>query len=328
MTTTRLAHEFDLDRLSPLAPEQIFHLCLAVHRPEIADAPDPDRWRLVEHHVAATCPDHPRVSADELRELVRRGATPWFPTPFHKYSLWAQIFCDPWFTFMNYGYATFGTPATDLRGPEVEWANAVALYRHVVAPVDLAGRDVVEIACGRGGGAAHLARTLGPRSYLATDGTRSNVRFCLDVHPPAANLTYAHARAEQLALPDASADVVLNIESHKYFASFEAFARDVARVLRPGGHLVLGFFDSLAGALVVRRHLAAAGLTERRLDDLTPGVLASQAMVMRDLPELIARQATVRPKRDYYELLTGAFRMDALTSGRARYYAGAWQRTR
>lgn len=323
-----LSHEFDLGALDPLAPEQVFHLCLATHRPELAALPEPERWRHVEHLVATACPDLPPVPGEALREIVRRAATPWFPTPFHKYSLWAQIFCDPWFTFMNYGYATFASSSPELRGAERVWPHAVALYRHLVAPIELAGRDVVEIACGRGGGAAHLARTHGPRSYLATDGTRSNVRFCRTTHPTAENLAFAHARAEQLPLADGAVDVVLNVESHKYFASFEAFAREAHRVLRADGHLVLAFFDSIAGALAVRQQLAAAGFVERRLDDLTPGVLASQATVLADLPALIAAQPTARPKRDYYELLAGAFRMDALTSGRARYYAGVWQRRR
>ena len=64
------------------------------------------------------------------------------------------------FSFMNYGYAPL---SADLEGTAEPERYCLQLYRHLFGNVDLRGKKVVEVSCGRGGGAAHVARHLSAR---------------------------------------------------------------------------------------------------------------------------------------------------------------------
>lgn len=108
----------------------------------------------------------------------------------------------------------------------------------VLAGLDLAGRTVVDIGCGAGGITVALARDFGAGRVVG-----------LDVEGPVC--TAARARAEaaglghrveivqvapgRMPLPDASADVVFSKDSIVHIDDKEALARDVFRVLKPGG---------------------------------------------------------------------------------------------
>src|SRR5947207_2413202 len=73
-----------------------------------------------------------------------------------------QTSCEPdGFTLMNYGYAPLDRDA-DGDGAHGE-ALPERLYRHVAGAVDLAGKSLLEVGSGRGGGLAHVKRALGPR---------------------------------------------------------------------------------------------------------------------------------------------------------------------
>jgi ubiquinone/menaquinone biosynthesis C-methylase UbiE len=106
------------------------------------------------------------------------------------------------------------------------------LYTQALGGVRLGGRDVVEVGSGRGGGAAALVRHHQPRSYIAIDGSRRQVELCRAIHP---GLEFAYGNACALPLPDASADVVLNVESSHCYSDLGAFVAEARRVLRPGG---------------------------------------------------------------------------------------------
>src|SRR3954465_7570364 len=87
------------------------------------------------------------------------------------YELLAARVRRPEWAFMNYGYAPVGRgpfegPAT---GPALDPADepdrfCIQLYAHTLEGVDVAGRDVLEVGSGRGGGASWISRSLGARS--------------------------------------------------------------------------------------------------------------------------------------------------------------------
>jgi ubiquinone/menaquinone biosynthesis C-methylase UbiE len=137
--------------------------------------------------------------------------------------------------FLNLGYhpaagESSGTIA--LSGELERFQCNLNLYTQALGAVELAGRDVVEIGSGRGGGAAALARHHEPRSYIAIDGCRKQVAICRALYP---HVQFMHGNACALPLPDASADVVLNVESSHCYSDLDAFVAEVRRVLRPGG---------------------------------------------------------------------------------------------
>ena len=76
------------------------------------------------------------------------------------------------FAFMNYGYAPL---SADLAGSAEPEKYCLQLYRRLLGNADLRGKKVVEVSCGRGGGAAHVAATYQPASYLGIDISERNL---------------------------------------------------------------------------------------------------------------------------------------------------------
>jgi SAM-dependent methyltransferase len=101
-------------------------------------------------------------------------------------------------------------------------------------------RDVLDVACGEGYGAAQLAQVAnwvvgldvsGPTvRNAATNFTRSNLRF-------------VQADARSLPLKDTSIDVVTSFETIAHFDRQEEFVAEIRRVLRPDGCLIVSTSD-------------------------------------------------------------------------------------
>ena len=89
-----------------------------------------------------------------------------------------------WWTFMNYGYAAESDDAEPLAlAPEDEQSRMCAqLYHHVTSAVDIAGREVLEVGCGRGGGSSYISRYLAPNHVTGLDIATSQIEFCHRVH--------------------------------------------------------------------------------------------------------------------------------------------------
>jgi ubiquinone/menaquinone biosynthesis C-methylase UbiE len=98
----------------------------------------------------------------------------------------------------------------------------------------LAGKRVLEVGCGRGGGASYLTRTLKPASYVGLDLNMSGIEFCRRRHR-LADLEFVQGDAEDLPFPDESFDALVNVESSHCYPHFDRFLNEVGRVLRPGG---------------------------------------------------------------------------------------------
>jgi SAM-dependent methyltransferase len=191
------------------------------------------------------------------------------------YQFLARRYRDASWTFMNYGFVPPpGMEPLTLR-PEDEGDRAcIQLYARVVGNQALAGRDVVEIGCGRGGGAAFLARHFGPRRLLGVDISTRAVDFCRARHA-VPGLAFTQGDAERLDLPEATFDFVINVESSHCYGNYDAFLSEARRVLRPGGELLHADFRPTAGLAAWRAALERSDLTVIRDEDLTPGVLAA-----------------------------------------------------
>jgi SAM-dependent methyltransferase len=141
---------------------------------------------------------------------------------------------DP--AFLNYGYVPLDSDAAALKlEPEDEIDRfSIQLYSRVAGGRDLRGKDVLEIGCGRGGGASFIARYLHPASLTGVDLSARAVRYCLRRHR-IERLKFVRGEAEHLPLPSHSFDAVVNVESSHCYMSFEGFLSEVTRVLRPNG---------------------------------------------------------------------------------------------
>jgi SAM-dependent methyltransferase len=193
------------------------------------------------------------------------------------YQFLAARYPDPRWTFMNYGYRTpDGDPAAPLRldAADEEDRSFIQLYDAVARGAPIAGRDVLEVGCGRGGGAAYLARAFDPHRVVAVDLSPRAIALCRRRFPHP-RLWFEVGDAERLAFHDATFDVVVNVESSHCYGDFAAFAREARRVLRPDGHLLHADFRPRGEVAAWRGALEAAGFTIVAERDLRPGVVAA-----------------------------------------------------
>lgn len=126
-----------------------------------------------------------------------------------------------------------------------------ALYYHMATmttevtkkaqPDMLRDKDVLEVACMRGGGARYLAEVVGPRRYLGTDNLQEHIDRCRRDHGEWPGLEFQVTDAHHLAetLPAESFDFVLCIQAASSFEDPRRFIEGVHHVLRPGGRLML-----------------------------------------------------------------------------------------
>jgi SAM-dependent methyltransferase len=139
----------------------------------------------------------------------------------------------PQFTVLNYGFSSEPENSV-IAGTEPEY-YCLRLYEHTVRETPLAGRDVLEVSCGRGGGANFVSRTFKPQRYVGVDLSQENIRLARE-RAARDGLTFAIGNAEQLELASDSFDVVINIEASHLYENRGRFFAEVERVLKPGGY--------------------------------------------------------------------------------------------
>lgn len=106
----------------------------------------------------------------------------------------------------------------------------------------LPGERVLDVACGTGLVSFSAARAVGPMgSVVGVDisGQMVEAAACRARELEVTNASFARMDAEALALPDASFDVVLCALGLMYVPEPEQALREMRRVLRSGGRLVL-----------------------------------------------------------------------------------------
>jgi SAM-dependent methyltransferase len=143
--------------------------------------------------------------------------------------------------FLNYGFETEPPVGLALAPEDEPDRNCIQLYHHIVSPVDLRGKEVLEVSCGHGGGASWITRTMKPAKYTGLDLNPAGIRFCRQRHR-IDSLSFMHGDAQKLPFPDGFLDAVINVEASHCYPDFPGFLSEVARVLRPGGHFLYADF--------------------------------------------------------------------------------------
>jgi ubiquinone/menaquinone biosynthesis C-methylase UbiE len=238
------------------------------------------------------------------------------------YQFLAMRYREPRWTFMNYGYRSPELPALPLEPADEPDRSYIQLYDVVARGAPLAGRDLLEVGCGRGGGAAYVARALGPRRVVAVDRSPRAIELCRRrFRQP--NLSFEVGDAEQLPFADGAFDAILNVESSHCYGRFDRFLREVRRVLRPGGHFLYADFRPEEEIPDWRAALQAAGFAIAVERDLRPGVVA--ALDADDAQKRVLIDSLVdRPLLGVFRefaALRGSVLNDALRRGDAGYRA-------
>ncbi|MFJ3201590.1 class I SAM-dependent methyltransferase [Streptomyces sp. NPDC086989] len=162
--------------------------------------------------------------------------------------------------FINFGYWR----AVDLERPLSQGDRIRSeqdLYRHVLDAVGPGGGRAVEVGCGLGLGCALALEEYGPAQITGVDihpqqlqrAREANGRL-LEAEPD--RLRFVLGAAESLPLGDAAFDCLYSVEAAQHFPDLPAFAREAARVLRPGGRVAVTSFFSVEGASAPAERLA------------------------------------------------------------------------
>jgi ubiquinone/menaquinone biosynthesis C-methylase UbiE len=110
-------------------------------------------------------------------------------------------------------------------------------HRYHFASRWAAGRRVLDVACGEGYGSALLARSAA--HVTGVDLSAAAIEHARRTYEGLANLEFVCAECTGIPLDDASIDVAVSFETLEHITAQEAFLDELARVLKPGGVLVL-----------------------------------------------------------------------------------------
>lgn len=185
--------------------------------------------------------------------------------------------------FLNLGYVHDASPSFSREriGPRVFDREAHQLVLEVIGDCDLDGKRVLEIGCGRGGGAYVLRRHFKPASYLGIDISEKAISYCRRVHAQP-GYEFIQGDAENLAAPQASFDVVLNLESSHSYPDLCAFFLQANRVLAPGGYMLYADSMRADNLSTIVAQLGQAGFEQRRQLNITANVMrACEAVSQR-----------------------------------------------
>lgn len=138
----------------------------------------------------------------------------------------------PTFTVLNYGFSS--DPEDSAIPAEEPEFYCLRLYEHALRSIPILDAEVLEVSCGRGGGAGFVSRTYRPRRLVGVDLSPENVR--LAQARTAEAVEFRVGSAEGLDFPDQSFDVVINIGASHLYESRARFFAEAWRVLRRGGH--------------------------------------------------------------------------------------------
>ncbi len=110
------------------------------------------------------------------------------------------------------------------------------VHRYALAFEMARDLDVLDIASGEGYGAAYLA--LAARSVVGVDIDPESVRHAAARYT-AMNLSFRTGSCTRIPLPNESVDLVVSFETIEHIDEHEQFMREIVRVLRPDGRLLI-----------------------------------------------------------------------------------------
>ena len=212
--------------------------------------------------------------------------------------------------FLNYAFETDPALGIPLDPGDERNRACIQLYHHVATQVELRAKKVLEVSCGHGGGA----------SYIGLDLNPAGIGFCQRRHQ-VSGLSFVQGDAQNLPFVAHTFDAVINVEASHCYPDFPRFLSEVARVLRPGGHLLYADFRFAEDLPAWEKALAAAPLRIAHTREINAEVLRGMDLNSARSLELIARHL---PKflhglgRDFAGV-QGSRVYDALKSGELSY---------
>ncbi|CAM4446496.1 SAM-dependent methyltransferase [Paenibacillus endophyticus] len=211
-----------------------------------------------------------RLTLDDERESEHKDSVRHMFTTMHR--MLETNGLSRFSTFVNWGYVAL----EDRDEPQAQAVhrNSVRLLREAIGDTCVKDKDVLEIACGRGGNVSTLCMEFEPKSVVGLDLTDVNVLFCQSRNRRE-NVYFCIGDAEMLPIGNACCDIVLVIEAADLFPNINRFYDEVYRVLKPGGTFVFADDLPLFKFEEGERYLRGLGFDFAFLKDITENVLLS-----------------------------------------------------
>ncbi|CAF4065936.1 unnamed protein product, partial [Adineta steineri] len=231
--------------------------------------------------------------------------------------------------FMNWGYADLDEHIDDNTG-----YYSKKLYQQVLANVTLTDKNILEVRCGRGAGAAWCVRTYAPRSYVGIDPSRDVINLCEQLYSTISRLSFMKADPKtHLPFQNESMNVVLSIETTNIFDEIEAvkeFVHEITRVLTSTGYFLWCGLCNVDGLNVLIDYLTAnnAFIIEEKVN-ITRNVLHALDIQNNSRADFIERY--IQPAdQEYCRLfagLPGTQIYDNMQQGRVEYWRVVFRKT-
>ncbi|GLR47776.1 class I SAM-dependent methyltransferase [Sphingomonas astaxanthinifaciens] len=247
-------------------------------------------------------------------------------------NLWNRFYDVDWgdTATNNYGFAPAdpADPAPDRFQRQMyrEMFKALQASGKTIPP----GARLLEVSCGRGGGLDAFLEAAGPGAFQATglDVATSAVSYCQRQWTRRDGLDFVEGSAMDLPFPDASIDVLLNVEASNDYPDRQRFFREVRRVLKPGGTFLYADTEKAKNEGRMAAELTEAGF-RFTLREITPNVVEAcredsprRRQVIADRAPLAAR-LLLRRELANYAAIEGSKKFNRFASGARRYYLTA-----
>jgi ubiquinone/menaquinone biosynthesis C-methylase UbiE len=224
--------------------------------------------------------------------------------------------------FLNYGYASPNGEFDDLKLQKRDEPDryGIQLYQHLTRGAALENTSVLEVGCGRGGGASFLARYRKPREYVALDISERLVAYCSRFHQ-VSGLRFVSGTATHLPFEAGRFDAVVNVESARCYGDIGAFFQETQRVLKPGGFFF--FADMIKNGDVERTHalLQKNGFDILRQKDIRENVVLALRLDAEARRQVIDERVPAWLRHAFYEFagVEGSNRFRAFASNEMQY---------
>jgi ubiquinone/menaquinone biosynthesis C-methylase UbiE len=259
------------------------------------------------------------VIAKLLKVALRRARNDHAKRP----ALWNRFYSIDWgdTTTNNYGYA----PAEGDHPQRFQHQMYLQLLQRLRAARDLKpGLKLLEVSCGRGGGLNAVLAQAPEIDATGLDVAHSAVEFCRKTYGENDRLRFVQGSALDLPFPNASFDVVLNVEASNDYPDRAQFFREVARVLKSDGVLLYADTMKQGRRQGMEQDLAAAGFTAD-FRDITSNVAEACRLDSPRRREVIRKHAPMlgrlllKRQLHNYAAIEGSSKFDAFVEGRRTY---------
>ena len=237
------------------------------------------------------------------------------------YTLMAWFWRDPNWRFMNYGYMPELDEPFPLNDNDEADRAFIGLYHQAVEGLDLAGKSVLEVGCGRGGGSSYIARYYNCAKVVGGDFSAPTVKIAKKLNKGVNALSFEIADAENLPFADNSFDVVINIESSHCYSNVSGFIDEVARVLKPDG--IFSWAD-LRGHNMTEKleaDLKHEKLSQVHQKELTGGVVRALRFMSEKKQEQIKKAALFKRFMSEFAATEGTILFNGFQNGSVVYEA-------